>query len=175
MPATVRLEIAQEQLRRALTGPNGSVTRYVMRTTRQIRNKAVMYCPVDTGNLRASITHAVSSDVAGRGMVVVGRVGTPVEYALAVHEGVKAQTVTVAAHQVKAHTVKAHEVRARRGRKRASKAGPRQAPRAAYTVRAHTVRAHTRASYTMEVKARAGRPFLRRALEEVLPGHVSRT
>ena len=157
MPATVRLEIAQAQLQRALTGPSGSVTRYVMRTTRQIRNKAVLLCPVDTGNLRASITHAVSSDVGSRGMVIIGRVGTPVEYALAVHEGVTAKTVTVPAHMVKAHTVKAHTVKPKGGRK-------------AYTVSAHQVRGHMRGSYTMEVKARTGRPFLRRAMQEVIPG-----
>lgn len=84
MPVFSRVEISEDRLRAALTGPDGDVTRYVLRVTRNIRNRAVLYCPVDTGNLRASIaTGAVRTE----GSTVVGTVGTPVEYAIYVHEG----------------------------------------------------------------------------------------
>lgn len=140
MPATSRLVINQAQLRTNLTGPRGIVTRYVMRQVRQIGNKARLYCPVDTGNLRASITTAVNSPVSGGGMVIEGRVGTPVEYAVAVHEGHAAMSVTVHAHGVRAHT-----------RKNGTQ------------VKEHQVRQHWRT-----IGAREGRPFLRRAMEEVI-------
>jgi hypothetical protein len=83
VPRLARVTINEEALRSALAGPEGMVTQYVMRLTRQIRNKAVLYCPVDTGNLRSSIVTAVQQD----GMQVVGIVGTPVDYAVPVHEG----------------------------------------------------------------------------------------
>ena len=78
-----RVQINQAELQRQLSGPAGMLTQYVMRQTSQVRNRAVMYCPVDTGNLRASITTAVYSE----GDSVVGLVGTGVHYGLAVHEG----------------------------------------------------------------------------------------
>ena len=139
MAATVRVQLSEQALRSALTGPSGMVTQYVIRTTRQITNKATLYTPVDTGNLRASLTQAVEV----QGTRVVGMVGTPVEYALAVHEGTESRRVSVKAHQVRAHGV-------RRGR-------------VAYTVGGHTRGAHTR-----QQAARQGRPFLRRAMEDVL-------
>jgi phage gpG-like protein len=83
VPAEARLQITQQRLTAALTGPGGMVTQYVLRQTSQIRNRAVLYCPVDTGNLRNSIVTALRAD----GTTVVGTVGTPVEYAAAVHEG----------------------------------------------------------------------------------------
>lgn len=156
MPATLRrVEIAQATLRRELTGPRGMVTRYVLRQVRAIRNRAVLLTPVDTGNLRASITYAVSSPIGGGGMVIEGRVGTPVDYAEAVHEGHAAMSVTVPAHSVKAHTVKAHPVKGSSGRK-------------GFTMPAHTRKAHTRRQHWRTINAREGRPFLRRAMEEVL-------
>jgi phage gpG-like protein len=79
----VRVQVSEAEVRRLLTGPSGLATRYVMRKTDQIVNRARMYCPVDTGNLRSSIVAAVREE-NGR---VVGLVGTPVEYAAAVHEG----------------------------------------------------------------------------------------
>lgn len=158
MPATVRrVDLAHATLQRELTGPRGLVTRYVMRQVRAIRNRAVLYCPVDTGNLRASITSAVSSPVGGGGLVIEGRVGTPVEYAVAVHEGNFAMSVTVPAHSVKAHQVKARAARRKRGDR------PAVTARAAYTRAAHMRKQHWRT-----IPARAGRPFLRRAMNEVL-------
>jgi HK97 gp10 family phage protein len=43
----------------------------------RVESAAIRGCPVDTGRLRASITHEIASDVEG----LVGRVGTDVEYA----------------------------------------------------------------------------------------------
>lgn len=180
MPAQLRrVEVARATLQRELTGPRGMVTRYVMRQTRAIRNKAVMYCPVDTGNLRASITTSVSSPIAGGGMIIEGRVGTPVEYAVPVHEGHAAMSVTVHAHAVKAHTIKAHKVKAHTVK---AHTVPAKNGRKAYTVKEHTVKAHTVAARTQlpttvrqhwrTIEARAGRPFLRRAMEEVIDNPV---
>jgi phage gpG-like protein len=80
---TARVQVAEGEVRRFLTGPNGTVTRYVMRKTEQVANRARVYCPVDTGNLRSSITTAYRQ----QGERVTGMVGTPVKYAHAVHEG----------------------------------------------------------------------------------------
>jgi hypothetical protein len=132
VPATVRLTLAQADLQRQLTGDQGMVTRYVLRRTQAIRNRAVLYCPVDTGNLRSSIVSAVRSD----GMVVVGTVGTPVDYAVAVHEGTRP-----------------HVIRPRRARVLAW--GPPGA--------------RVFATFARHPGTR-GRPFLRRALEEVMAG-----
>jgi hypothetical protein len=79
----LRVDVSKNEVRQLLTGTNGLATRYVMRKTEQIANRARLYCPVDTGNLRSSITAAVTT----QGDKVVGLVGTPVEYAAAVHEG----------------------------------------------------------------------------------------
>jgi phage gpG-like protein len=91
MPVRLRVQINQAETRRLLTGPDGLATRYVMRKTQQIANRARLYCPVDTGNLRASITTAVRQ----QGDQVVGLVGTPVEYAVPVHEGYRTGRRTV--------------------------------------------------------------------------------
>lgn len=117
------------------------VTQYVIRTNRQVTNRAKLYAPVDTGNLRSSLTDTLRVE----GMRVIGAVGTPVEYALAVHEGQDAKTITVRAHQVRGHAV-----RGSRGRT------------------AYRVKGHTRGTHTRQQAARPGRPFLRRALQDVL-------
>lgn len=175
MPAEVRVDLATAKLQRALGGSNGMVTRYVIRLTREIRNRAVLYCPVDTGNLRASIVTAVSSPLAGAGLIIEGTVGTPVEYAVVVHEGRKAGVEQVAAHTVRSHRIKAHTVAART---QLSYTVPAKGGRAGYTVRAHTIKkhrvatrtqlSHTVPAHTRTVSAREGRPFLRRAMNEVV-------
>lgn len=50
---------------------------------RQVENAAKERCPVDEGRLRSSITHTVT---VSPGKVTV-RVGSPLEYAVYVHEG----------------------------------------------------------------------------------------
>jgi len=83
--ARTRVEIADGELQAAVAGPRGLATAYVRRITRQIENRARLYAPVNTGNLRGSITSAVVS----RGLTVSGTVGTPVHYAVYVHEGTR--------------------------------------------------------------------------------------
>jgi hypothetical protein len=83
VPVTVRVQIAQAELRRQLTGPSGLATRHVIRLTERIANRARLLCPVDTGNLRASITTAVRTE----GDRVIGTVGSPVVYAVPVEMG----------------------------------------------------------------------------------------
>lgn len=57
----------------------------VIKTTLRVSNRAKILTPVDTGNLRASITMVISKKQGE----VVGRVGTAVQYALYVHEGTR--------------------------------------------------------------------------------------
>lgn len=166
-----RVEIAQARLRTELVGPRGLVTRYVLRQVRAIRNRAVLITPVDTGNLRASITYAVSSPTTGGGLIIEGRVGTPVEYAVAVHEGHYAMSVVVPTHTVRAHVRKGHRVKSAR----AAPTGKQKRgsiTRRAYVVGPHTVKQHTVKQHWRTLPARAGRPFLRRAMEEVLANPV---
>jgi hypothetical protein len=83
--ARARVRVAQAQLEDALTGPQGLVTVYIRGITRQIENRARLYAPVNTGNLRGSIT----SYVGTAGLTVTGIVGTPVHYGVYVHEGTR--------------------------------------------------------------------------------------
>lgn len=139
MASIVRVQVSEAALRSALTGPTGMVTRYVLTTTREIQNRAKLYTPVDTGNLRNSITTAVRVE----GLRVIGEVGTPVNYAAAVHEGTEAKRVAVRAHQVRGHAVRGGG-------------------------RSYVVAGHTRGAHSRSQAARKGRPFLMRALEDVL-------
>lgn len=83
MAVRVRVQISEAEVRRLMVGPTGLATRYVVRKTDQILNRARLLCPVDTGNLRASLTTAIRTD----GQKVIGLVGSDVEYALPLHEG----------------------------------------------------------------------------------------
>lgn len=53
------------------------VTADIVRRSLLIQTAAVRLCPVDTGRLRASITH----EIEPTGLHITGRVGTNVEYA----------------------------------------------------------------------------------------------
>lgn len=55
-----------------------AIQRGLERACQIIENESKEKCPVDTGTLRASITHTVSKEK--------GRIGTNVEYAPPVHE-----------------------------------------------------------------------------------------
>jgi hypothetical protein len=91
MPVRNRVEVTQQQVRTVLLGPSGPVVQFVTRKTQQVLNRARLYCPVDTGNLRSSIVSAVRV----QGDQVVGLVGTPVDYAVPVHEGYRTSRRTV--------------------------------------------------------------------------------
>lgn len=174
---TVRLDLAEARLREALTGPAGMAYRYVTTTTNDIRNLAVQYTPVDTGRLRGSLAQATAVKVNTTGWTVTGTVGTDVDYAVYVHEGLTDRDVVVRAHDVRSHTIKAHRVAART---QLGYTVPAKGERAAYEVKAHTVKAHrvaartqlshTVPAHTRHQRARAGRPFLRQAMDEVLDG-----
>lgn len=61
------------------------LTHLFERTVTKIESAAKKACPVNTGRLRASITHEVSAE----GKEVVARVGTNVEYAAYVEFGTR--------------------------------------------------------------------------------------
>lgn len=79
--ASVKLNRAE--LAAILTGPNSTLGRDLVRRGRQVEREAVRLCPVNTGNLRSSIT----TEFRQQGDRLQVRVGTNVDYALPVHEG----------------------------------------------------------------------------------------
>lgn len=86
MPGRVTHKLDNAAVRELLSGSRGAVARDLYRRGRRVEAKAKRLCPVDTGRLRSSISTEVLL-VAGRPII---RVGTNVEYALAVHEGHRA-------------------------------------------------------------------------------------
>lgn len=64
-------------MRQLFDTPTGPVAKGVVAATLRVERSAKRLCPVDTGRLRASITHALEHDTLG----FVGIVGTDVEYA----------------------------------------------------------------------------------------------
>lgn len=79
------------ELARLLDSPAGPVARDLVRKAIKVQSGAKRRCPVDTGRLRDSIRWLIIRD--GKGLAA--KVGSDVEYAAAVHDGIKAQTVTV--------------------------------------------------------------------------------
>ena len=78
-----RVVLNKREVYDLLASPNGDTARYLVRKAYQVQNKARANCPVDTGNLRGSITHEIAQDGEG----LSARVGTNVPYAVYVHEG----------------------------------------------------------------------------------------
>jgi phage gpG-like protein len=72
-----RFRFDEAGLDQLLESPSGDVAKEILRRTTRVERTAKRLCPVDTGRLRASITHALDRDAAG----LVGVVGTDVEYA----------------------------------------------------------------------------------------------
>lgn len=68
-----------------LNSEDGPVAQELARIAAQVTNEAKRLCPVDTGRLRSSITWQLARDNRG----VFARVGTNVEYAPYVHDGVR--------------------------------------------------------------------------------------
>lgn len=83
MPVTVDISDVMERLNSI--GDVGKVATSLQSTVPQIERDAKLVCPVDTGNLRSSITTSVESD----GSNVTATVGTNVEYAPFVEYGTK--------------------------------------------------------------------------------------
>lgn len=72
-----RVRLDDKAIDRLFAAPEGPVGKALVRATVRIEGNAKRLCPVDTGRLRASISHALDRD--GRGLV--GVVGTDVDYA----------------------------------------------------------------------------------------------
>lgn len=85
----VRVDLFAGEMRKLLYGPVGPVLRFVRSTARQIRTRAVLRCPVDTGRLRA----AHREEVGVRAGQVYGFVVNDAEYAAAVHDGSAAHVI----------------------------------------------------------------------------------
>lgn len=72
-----RFRFDQAALTLLFDSQDGPVGKELLRRTVRVEGGAKRRCPVDTGRLRASITHALERDAGG----LVGTVGTDVEYA----------------------------------------------------------------------------------------------
>lgn len=83
MTASVTYRLDQGAINSLLRGQGGPVMADLRRRAERVRADAVRRCPVDTGNLRASI----SIDFVVEGSAPVARVGTTVRYARWVHDG----------------------------------------------------------------------------------------
>jgi len=79
-----RVVLNSTGLNELLRSPSGAVAQDIIKRSNRVLNRAITLCPVDQGTLRQSLAKEISIE----GDVVVGRVGTNVEYALFVHEGV---------------------------------------------------------------------------------------
>lgn len=80
---TVRITMNEAAIAELLTGQSGPVVRQVESWTTRTTTLAKTRCPADEGILRASIDGTVRVE----GLRVIGRVGSPLEYALYVHDG----------------------------------------------------------------------------------------
>lgn len=85
MTTFARITVNENALRALVTSSSGPVVEKVGQVTRQTANAARVFCPVDTGLLRASIDETVSVE----GWKVVGRVSAETKYAVFVHQGTR--------------------------------------------------------------------------------------
>lgn len=81
--ARTRYKVDPARVRANLNAPDGPVAQDLGRRCVRVMNEAKRRCPVDEGTLRASITFDVQVGPGG----LVGRVGSPLRYAVWVHEG----------------------------------------------------------------------------------------
>lgn len=79
----VRFRLDRQALLGLLEGEEGPVARDLLRRAIKVEASAKRICPVDTGRLRSSITHALTRDTQG----LAADVGTNVEYAVFVELG----------------------------------------------------------------------------------------
>jgi HK97 gp10 family phage protein len=68
-----------------LHSPASPIAGDLLRRAIQVERAAKRYCPVDTGRLRSSITHEISTDAKG----LLATIGTNVEYAPYVELGTR--------------------------------------------------------------------------------------
>ena len=83
MAGEVRVRVDPGAVSRYMAGPE--VERELARRAVKVEGAAKRLCPVDTGRLRASITHSIDRD--GRGPLAY--IGTNVEYAIFVELGTR--------------------------------------------------------------------------------------
>lgn len=83
MAALKAVRLDRRALEKVLQSTEGPVAADLIRRCIRVESAAKRLCPVDSGRLRGSITH----ELVRQGRTLVGRVGTNVEYALAVHNG----------------------------------------------------------------------------------------
>lgn len=77
VPVAERFRFDERGLDELFESRTGPVAKDLTRRVTRVERTAKRLCPVDTGRLRSSITHAVESDAQG----LVGVVGTDVDYA----------------------------------------------------------------------------------------------
>lgn len=78
-----RVEISATAVSQFLENPVGSLARDLEQRSVEVEAGAKRLCPVDTGRLRASISHELGRDPAG----MYARIGTDVEYSIYVEVG----------------------------------------------------------------------------------------
>lgn len=83
--AQTRVVLDTVALDRLLRSPEGVVGVFLAKKAVQVEREAKHLCPVDTGRLRASITHGLDRDEQG----LVAYVGSNVKYAVFVELGTR--------------------------------------------------------------------------------------
>lgn len=141
------IRLDEGQMRQLLTSPQGPVWNELHRTGRQVLQRARVLCPVDQGQLRASLLMEMDTENGQP----VARVGTNVTYALFVHEG----TGIYGPRRTPIRPVRARFLRW--PIKNNTGSGRRR----------YRGGATERYAYAKQVKGSPPRPFLRKALEAV--------
>lgn len=85
MAASVVVRMDKPALDRLLESEHGDVARHLLKLAVMVERTAKHLCPVDTGRLRASITHAIAHDNLG----ILALVGSDVYYAIYVELGTR--------------------------------------------------------------------------------------
>jgi HK97 gp10 family phage protein len=83
--STVQVRIDSPELSQLLSSTSGPVAQDLTRRLIRVQNKARSLAPVDTGNLRGSITW----EIRKRGNQLYGIVGTNVPYAIYMEKGTR--------------------------------------------------------------------------------------
>ena len=89
-----RYKLDAIQIANMLRGESGPVLRFMRQTTREVRNRAVLKSPVDTGHMRNSHREVVE---VTRGSILA-YVVVDADYAEYVHEGTRAHTIRPKKH-----------------------------------------------------------------------------
>jgi phage gpG-like protein len=135
MAQSIRLN--RREIADLLAGPAGPVAADLRRRAENVRKEARRLAPVQNGTLKNSI----SWEMRIEGGSLVARVGTNIEYALAVHQGTQAYTLRPRNRQALAFS-----------RWPNAPAGARRSKQGRYVYK------------SVRIPARAGRPFLADAL-----------